>query len=151
MKAYHNYTTTMTTAIWLWRGAAVLLTFTALILGLMVLWRTNGQSALPLATSDSFTRHAAEPIASCRACRDEWVAAQAAPITASTSGTIGRPQSMVMPTVSHAAGPITPCRVCHDEWIAAQTIQSIPAAISASTSGFALEQPEENTRTSGPR
>jgi hypothetical protein len=125
MKAHGNYTTTVMTAIWLRLGATALLTLAALILGVMVLWRTNGQATLPTSTSDSFARHVSDPIAPCRACRDEWVAAQAAPATIieSTSGADQRPQSADALSVSRANALIASCRACRDEWIAAQAVQ----------------------------
>jgi hypothetical protein len=145
MKAHTNYTTPVTTATWHRQGAALLLAGMAPILGLMLLWRANGHLALPAVTSNAIARPASGPIASCRACRDEWVAAQSAPapIAASTRGVSVRPQS--------ASVPIGSCRICRDEWIAATTAQSIPAAISASSSGHNLEQPMEQIRISGPR
>ena len=118
MKAHGNYTTTVTTAIWLRRGAAVLLTFAALILGLMVLWRTNGQSTLPTSTSDSFARHGSDPIIPCRMCRDEWVAAQA--VQPAGAVPAQRPQAAGMVSGFRANALITSCRACRDEWIAAQ-------------------------------
>ena len=77
MKAYHNYTTAMTTAIRLRWGTAILLTLAALIVGLMLLLSSNKQSTTSTSTSASSVRHVSEALVSCRACRDEWVTAQA--------------------------------------------------------------------------
>ena len=50
MKAQHNYTTAMTTAIRLRWGMATLLILAALIVGLMLVLRTNGQSTISTST-----------------------------------------------------------------------------------------------------
>ena len=147
MKAHSNYTTTLATVTWLRHGAALSLALAALILGLILLWRTNGPLTLPISASDSFTRPTSGPIASCRACRDEWVAARAAP-AALVDPTNGASQQLrgvsAQRPVSHANSSIDDCRVCRDEWIAAQS-PSMP------TGGVAFDQPEELFRTSGPR
>jgi hypothetical protein len=152
MKAHSNYTTTVATGAWGWRSG-LLLAFAALFLGLMVLWRTNGPLSQPTSANDLFARPASGTIASCRVCRDEWVAAQAAnvPIAASTSSVSRRPQSASLPLLARTNGPIGSCRMCRDEWIAAQTTQSIRAAISESTSELDLNHSAQQLRISGPR
>jgi hypothetical protein len=133
MKAHHNYTTAMKTAIRLRWGTATLLLLAALLVGLLLLLSTNWQSTLPTSTSASFIRHVDEPIASCRACRDEWVAAHLVQSVSAVS-------AQQLP----ATGSLTSCRACRDEWIAAQS-PIIP------TGGVTFEQPEELFRTAGPR
>jgi hypothetical protein len=143
MKAYSNYTTTLTTVAWFRRGTPLLLALAALMLGLMLLWRTNGQSALPLAISDSFTRPAFSLIPACRPCWDESVAAQAA--QPALAGSARQPlATTARRSASRANSPVDACRVCRDEWIAAKTA-GIP------TGGVTFDQPVENGRTSGPR
>ena len=142
MKAYHNYTTAMTTAVRLRWGMATLLILAALVVGLMLALRTNGQSIIPTSPSNSAVRHAAVPIASCRACRDEWVAAQA--VQPAVAVAAQRPQAAAVLSISRANAPIASCRVCRDEWVAAQEA-IIP------TGGVTFDQPEESFHTSGPR
>ena len=61
-----------------------------------------------------------------------------------------RPQAAAVLSISRANALIASCRACRDEWVAAQTLQSIRAAIRASTSGFDIDQPEENSRHQAP-
>ena len=142
MKAYHNYTTAMTTAIRLRWGTAILLTLAALIVGLMLLLSSNKQSTTSTSTSASSVRHVSEALVSCRACRDEWAAAQAAqPVgSAATSHT----QAIHAPATARATGLLASCRACRDEWVTAQA-PIIPSG------GVDFDQPKENFRTSGPR
>jgi hypothetical protein len=141
MKAYHNYTTAMTTAIRLRWGTAVLLILAALVVGLMLVLSTNGQSALPLVTSDSFARHSSDPIIPCRACRDEWIAAQA--VQPAVAAPAQRLQAAGVLSGSRAAAPIASCRACRDEWVAAQVIQlavSIPAQRPQATGAMTISR-----------
>ena len=191
MKAYHNYTTAMTTAFRLRWGMATLLILAALITAQAVqpalaspAQRPQAAAVLPVSRANTviascrvcvtsgsrlgrFSRQlrfrysgpqttrapdssrAAGPFTLCRACRDEWVAAQ--PVQPAVAALAQRPQAAAVLSISRANALIASCRVCRDEWVAAQTLQSIRAAISASTSGFDIDQQEENTRTSGPR
>lgn len=143
MKACSNYTTTLMTATW-FRGSAALLIFATLILGLMALWRTNGQSDLPLVTSSSFARQGSSPIAACRACRDEWAAAHMVQPALALAIPAQRPQATRAITKFRANSSIGACRVCRDERIAAQSL-AMP------TGGVRFDQPAELFRTSGPR
>ena len=142
MKAQHNYTTTVTTATWLGWGTATLLILAMLIVGLMVSLRINGRSTLPTSASEPFVRHVSDALASCRSCRDEWVAAQA--IQPARVAPTQQQRATGAPAISRAAGLIEACRVCRDEWVAAKA-PSIP------TSGVTFDQPEGYVRASGPR
>jgi hypothetical protein len=133
MKAQHNYTTLVRTATWRRAGLAALLTLAALLVGLMLLGRTNGQSPLPTSTSAAPVRHISAAFVSCRMCRDEWAAAQ-----------MVQPVRVVSLRHLQATGALVSCRACRDEWLAAQS-PSIP------TGDVTFEQPNESFRTSGPR
>jgi len=128
MKAYSNHTITATMATWLRWGAGTLLTLAALIVGLLMFWRINERATLPISASDSFVRHAAGMIESCRACRDEWIAAHTVqPVVAVPAQ---RPQTIAVLPVSRADTLIASCRACRDERIAAQAVQlaiTVPA------------------------
>jgi hypothetical protein len=141
MKAYSNYTMPVGTAAWVRRGAA-LLVFAALMLGLMLTVRANSQLTEPISSGSSSAYQSTGLIAACRACRDEWVAAQAAQRAVAVPARQPRAASVV--SSSRAASPIGSCRACRDEWIAAQSPR-MP------TAGMTFDQPEELLRTSGPR
>jgi hypothetical protein len=153
MKAYHNYTTAMKTAIRLRWGTTTLLILAALIVVLMLRLSTNGRSTIPASPSASFVHHAAEPIASCRACRDEWVAAQRvqsmpAVIAAPASTILRQPAVVRTSPVFRAAEPIASCRACRDEWITAHENQ-MPT--STFISGASYDQPDLYAGRSGPK
>jgi hypothetical protein len=150
MKLHSNYTTAMRTAIRLRWGTATLLILAALIVGLILFLTTNGQSTVPTSASDSFVRHTAEPIASCRACRDEWVAAQMGPaaIRTATGHSVRQPQTVGRLSISRAAEPIASCRACRDEWVAAQGNQ-VPAI--SFTSSATFERFVQYTDRPGPK
>lgn len=141
MKAQHNYTTAMVTAIRLRRGTAILLLLAALIVSLMLLLSTNGQSSIPTSTRDSFARHVSDALLSCRTCNDERIAARS--IQLAIAAPAQRLQVAGIVSRFRANALLESCRECRDEWVAAQT-PVIP------TGGVSFDQPKEDVRTFGP-
>src|SRR3954453_8879056 len=122
MKAQHNYTTPLTMATWLRSGTVALLALASLIVGLVLILSTNGHSSLPISASALVARHTSNALASCRSCRDEWVAAQAVQPAVAVSAQRHQPAGAL--AMSRATGLIEACRVCRDEWVAAQAPSS---------------------------
>jgi hypothetical protein len=131
MKAHSNYTTTVAAGAWGWRSA-LLFALAALFLGLMLIVRANSQLPRASLASGVAARQSTSLIVACRACRDEWVAAQAArPALAVPAQQLGAASAT---SASRTNGPIGSCRACRDEWVAAQAA-NVPIAASKSRAG----------------
>jgi hypothetical protein len=149
MKTHSHYTTPITAAPGKRWGAWALAALVVLLVGSLTLISAlrlsrNSTAAIPAA----LTRPA--PIASCRACRDEWITAmqpsRVSPMLPSASSTLRRPAPA--PVLATTRQQITVPRVFRDEVLGAAQANLGSVSLSG---GAVVESEQSDLGESGPR